>query len=151
MAWNQMFWKILLKCRPYRAFMVVKWSGRNMWTLHQNIPMKSGIIILNTDIMSVMIWLYKTSLDHHTAPRTQALRASVCILAKTMFFFHSSAGLNNVTKTSLTAPPSRSYLIFSPSHLMLPASLTVRQLFLHNGIFHFNTLQDGLSPIGGKW
>lgn len=43
------------------------------------------------------------------------------------------------------------YLLFlhtlthTRSHIEGPASLTARQLFLHNGIFHLTTSQDGLS------
>lgn len=32
------------------------------------------------------------------------------------------------------------------SQIIRPASLTARQLFLHNGIFHLTTSQDGLPP-----
>lgn len=75
-----------LSACTYSVLKVVKLSGRNMWALPQNIPVKSRIIILNTQ--TACLWWSKSeeSLHHHTAPKTQALRASVCILAELMLF-----------------------------------------------------------------
>lgn len=71
----------------YSVLKVVKRSGRNIWALPQNILVKSRIIILNTQTTCLWWFKSKESLHHHTAPRTQALHASVCILAELMLFF----------------------------------------------------------------
>lgn len=143
----------------YSGLTVIQLRGRNMWARPQNIPVKSRVIIRNTQTTG--LWGSKSteSLHHHAAPRTQALPASLCTPAELMLF--SAVLQDEITlqnQPHCLWPPTLTPLSLSHflphtrtrSHLVHPASLTMRQLFLHNGIFHFNTSQEGLSPIGGK-
>lgn len=120
-----------------------------MWRLAQTLRVKPRILILNTQ---TCLWWSNgnKSLHHQTTPRTPALSASDCVHSGPVGGFPpTSAGLNKGTEPGSPPCPHLIVSLLARSHL---ASLAVRfsVFLLHNGLFHFNTPQDGLSPTGGK-
>lgn len=109
------------------------------------------MVILNTqtscdDLTVTRAFIIRPHQEHQLSQRP-----IVSILAPLVVSPHLNKGLNKGAEPTPGSPPCP-HLIVSPlarSHL---ASLTVRfsVFLLHNGLFHFNTPQDGLSPTGGK-
>lgn len=124
----------------YSGLTVIQLRGRNMWARPQNIPVKSRVIIRNTQTTG--LWGSKSteSLHHHAAPRTQALPASLCTLAELMLFsavLQDEITLQNQPHTVSGPPrlPLCPYLIFSLTHAHVP-TLCTPQVWLCVSFFY---------------